>query len=145
MKCIEHSTQSKAELQEGNLKATSGRLELLDIFRHTQKPISVNGLFTILKKTGVDKVTLYRNVESLVKIGIVRQVRLKDRQAYYEMANHGHHHHVVCTVCGKIKDMSGCGINIVNKRFLKISGFSKITEHSLEFFGVCSSCAKSNV
>ncbi len=142
MKCIEHSSQSKAVLQEGKLKATSARLALLEIFRHTQKPISVSDLFVMLKKIGVDKVTLYRNVESLVKIGIIRQVRLKDRQAYYEMANHGHHHHVVCTSCGKIKDMSGCGINIVNKRFLKISGFAKITEHSLEFFGVCATCAK---
>lgn len=142
MKWAEHSTQSKAELQEGNLKATSARLELLDIFRHAQKPLSVNELFGLLKKLHIDKVTLYRNVESLVNIGILRQVRLKDRQAYYEMANHGHHHHVVCTRCGTIKDMSGCGINIVNKRFLKVSGFDKITEHSLEFFGICASCAK---
>lgn len=142
MKCDQHTKQSVAVLQENQLKATSARVELLDIFKHTHKPISVNDLFKSLKKLGIDKVTLYRNMESLVKVGVIRQVRLKDRQAYYEIASHGHHHHVVCTSCGKIKDMSGCGINIVNKKFLKIAGFSRINEHSLEFFGICASCAK---
>ncbi len=142
MKWDKHTKQSIAVLQENQLKATSARVELLDIFKHTQKPLSVGDIFKLLKKTGVDKVTLYRNMESLVQLGIIRQVRLKDRQAYYELAAHGHHHHVVCSTCGKIKDMSGCGINFVSKKFLKLSGFAKINEHSLEFFGICTSCAK---
>ncbi|MBI2037650.1 MAG: transcriptional repressor [Candidatus Magasanikbacteria bacterium] len=142
MKWDKHTKQSIEVLQENQLKATSARVELLDIFKHTQKPLSVTDIFKMFQKIGVDKVTLYRNMDSLVNLGIIRQVRLKDRQAYYELASHGHHHHVVCSQCGRIKDMSGCGINFVSKKFLKLSGFAKITEHSLEFFGVCASCMK---
>ncbi len=142
MKCEQHNQQSSAILKQSKLKSTGARLKLLDIFKHAKKPLSVNDIFSLLRDEKADKVTLYRNVESLAKIGVLEQIRLKDRQAYYELIEKEHHHHIICSHCGKIKDISKCAVSIINKNFIRSVGFSKLTEHSLEFFGVCSACAK---
>jgi Fur family transcriptional regulator, ferric uptake regulator len=137
--CPQHSSESKQQLKNGRLKITSARLSLLDIFKHGKKPISIK---KIAQSMGdVDLVTLYRNIESLKNLGVVKQINLKDRQAYYELAGGTHHHHLICTNCGKLADVKLPEKNL-SKTFLKNHGFAKITDHSLEFFGLCSSCAK---
>ncbi len=142
MNCQVHSKSDKAILQNSHLKVTPGRLELLDIFTHSKKPLSVKDIIAMHGRSKVDKVTVYRNIDTLEKLGVIKQVLSKDRQAYYELSNHGHHHHVVCIHCGKIKDLSKCGLDEVPIKVLKESGFAKITDHSFEFFGLCDSCAK---
>lgn len=142
MKCDQHNHQSAVILKENNLKSTGARLKLLDIFKHAKKPLSVSEIFLMLQDGSIDKVTLYRNVESLAQVGVLKRIRLKDRQAYYELVEKNHHHHIICSHCGKIKDITNCAVDIINKNFLRSVGFAKLTEHSLEFFGVCAVCAK---
>jgi Fur family ferric uptake transcriptional regulator len=136
--CKEHTIQSARQLKTGGLKITSARLMLLDILKHAKKPLSVKELTKNLG--GVDLVTLYRNIEALENLELVKKINLKDRQAYYELADDGrHHHHLICTNCGKLEDIEIPEIKL-SKTFLKNRGFSKVTEHSLEFFGLCSKC-----
>ena len=137
--CDQHTAESKQQLKTGGLKITTARLDLLDILKHAKKPLSIKDMARRLGE--VDLVTLYRNVECLQNLGIVKQINLKDRQAYYELAGGQHHHHIVCTNCGKLEDIQVQEINL-NKAFLKNHGFAKVTDHSLEFFGLCQSCVK---
>jgi len=139
--CKQHVDESTSQLKAGGLKITAARLSLLDLFKHAKKPLSVKEIAVKLKTSDVDPVTLYRNVESLENLGIIRQLRLQDRQAHYEIADN-HHHHLVCKICGKIVDVEGCKISVADKNFLKKNGFAKMTGHSLEFFGICNTCAK---
>ena len=135
--CGQHIEESKTQLKTGGLKITTARLDLLDILKHAKKPLSIKDIAQRLGE--VDLVTLYRNVESLQNLGIVKQINLKDRQAYYELAGGKHHHHLVCTNCGRLEDVQIEEIKL-NKTFLKNHGFAKITDHSLEFFGICTRC-----
>ncbi len=95
MKCEEHYEQSAAILKKGKLKSTGARLKLMDILKHAKKPLSVSDIFVLLKDKKADKVTLYRNVEALAELGVLKQIRLKDRQAYYELVEKNHHHHII--------------------------------------------------
>ncbi|MDR3643385.1 MAG: Fur family transcriptional regulator [Candidatus Doudnabacteria bacterium] len=135
--CNQHIAESKEQLKAGSLKITSARLTLLDILKHAKKPLSIKEIS--LRLGEVDLVTLYRNVESLQNLGIVKQINLKDRQAYYELSGGEHHHHLICTNCGKLEDVQVEEIKL-NKTFLKNHGFAKVTDHSLEFFGICKNC-----
>lgn len=139
--CPQHTTESKQQLKTGGLKVTPARLGLLDILKHTKKPLSIKDIAKKMGNGNVDLVTLYRNIESLEKLNIVKQIKLKDSQAYYEIAAGAHHHHLVCTNCGKLADVEIKEINL-NKTFLKKHGFAKVTDHSLEFFGLCDNCDK---
>ena len=98
--------------------------------------MSIKQIAQRLRDNNIDLVTLYRNVESLQKLGKVKQINLNDRQSYYELNGGIHHHHLVCTNCGRLEDIEVEEINL-NKAFLKNHGFAKVTDHSLEFFGIC--------
>ena len=140
--CPKHLKESKSQLKENGLKVTAARLGLLDVFKHTQKPLTIREISERLQKQEVDQVTLYRNVESLEHLGLVKKISLRDRGAYYELKTANHHHHLVCEVCGKMSDISGCKVTITGPKLLKNTGFAKISDHSLEFFGLCQACAK---
>ena len=137
--CPQHTTESKQQLKTGGLKITAARLDLLDSLKHAKKPLSVKEIARDLG--GSDLVTLYRNIESLENLGVIKQINLKDRQSYYELAGGRHHHHLVCTSCGKLADVEITELDL-KPNFLKNHGFAKVTDHSLEFFGLCNSCNK---
>ena len=138
--CGQHTLESKQQLKIGGLKITSARLGLLDMFKHAKTPLAVKDIAK--KFTGkTDLVTLYRNVESLENLGLIKKLSLNDRQAYYELAN-DHHHHLICENCHRIVDIKDCDVPGVEKNIKTYSGFATISRHSLEFFGLCKNCAK---
>lgn len=141
LSCVKHLKESQTQLKTNGLKVTSARLGLLDVFKHAKKPVSVKQLAKKLGKNAADVVTLYRNVEALADLGVLKMVRLNDKQIYYELAGGEHHHHLICTNCGKLEDVKMREINL-SKTFLKSHGFAKVTSHSLEFFGLCQACVK---
>ncbi len=127
-------------LHEAGFKATPARLALLDLFKKTGKPVSIKYIQEHLRTKDTDQATVYRMVNALLQSGIVKYVDLKHGHGHYELASSSHHHHVICEKCGKIQDVS-CDTKTLQAKILKSSGFSKINDHSLEFFGLCTSCA----
>jgi len=54
----------------------------------------------------------------------------------------GHHHHVVCALCGATVDFIDCDLGALEKRLARETGFV-MTGHLLEFYGTCPACRKS--
>jgi len=142
MKIPSSLNERKATLRQNKLKVTPARLAILDIFERNRHPLSVKDLAKKLSSTGIDTVTLYRNVESLQNLGLLKKILIDDKQTHYELSSQDHHHHIICKVCGKISDVSTCDVIVTGKDLLKTTGFAKVTEHSLEFFGICEGCFK---
>ena len=138
--CQEHFKESFVQLKSGGLKVTSARLSLLDIFKHAKKPVSVRQISRQLKQP--DVATLYRNIDALTDLGLIKKISLGKTEGYYELNAAKHHHHLICKVCGRIADVEGCKVSVADKNFASHHGFAKVTDHSLEFFGVCKLCAK---
>ncbi len=89
----------------------------------------------------VDLVTVYRTLQSLHAAELAHEVRFKDGVMRYELSG-GHHHHLVCTDCGVVEELEACDVEPLEKKVLKNSrGFKTISEHALEFFGLCNKCA----
>lgn len=138
--CKIHLNESKNQLKNGGLKITRTRLALLDIFKHAKKPLSIKNLAAKFRHARADLVTLYRNVEILLGLGLVRRIILSDKQAFYELSGE-HHHHLICQKCGKIRDVKICA-PAISKFVLKQAEFAQINSHSLEYFGICDNCEK---
>ncbi len=134
---------AKAILQEHGYRATLGRIRILELLRKQTKPRTVADLHQALSVKGVDQVTLYRALEAFNASRIVRRIDLGQGNAHsYELAD-THHHHVVCTDCGMIKDFEICDADTIADRALKqVRGFASISEHAFELFGLCITCAK---
>ena len=126
-------------LRSARLRATPKRIRLLEVLHIMGRPLSVDALHTQVK--GMDLVTVYRTMQAFVRAGLVREVRFKDAIVRYEFA-HGHHHHLVCTDCGVVEEIEACDVAPLEKNVLKHSHhFKTISEHALEFFGLCKKCA----
>ena len=137
--CKKHAPLLAKHLKNRGLKITGARLKILDILEHSTKPLTAKDIFKQLRLKA-DLATLYRNLESLSKLGLINEVKISSKEAYYENPNR-HHHHIVCESCGKMADVTNCKILLQNY-FLRQSGFSSVNRHSLEFFGQCLACAK---
>jgi Fur family ferric uptake transcriptional regulator len=53
----------------------------------------------------------------------------------------GHHHHLICSRCGRVVDFSDCDLSGLERRLAQENGF-KIEGHLLEFLGLCPACQK---
>jgi Fur family ferric uptake transcriptional regulator len=84
----------------------------------------------------VGLVTVYRALDLLGRLGIVRRLDLGDG-ARYELAR-DHHHHMICESCGDISEFDECPLD---PELLppKSAGF-EIRAHSLEVYGRCGAC-----
>lgn len=133
-------------LREAGLKATEPRLQVLTILRKAIKPLQPKQMLARLGKA-FDQATLYRVLGSFKEAGLIRQVDLRGDAPFYEIRPHGDdHHHIVCTECGKIADFEAClAEGLEEEAMSQAGGFSEITGHSFEFFGICKECKKKAV
>ncbi len=129
-------------LRESGHKATPGRLSLLQVLHAADTPLNIPEILKRLKG-GINQATVYRALESLSDVGMVRRVDMQHAHAHYELAvGNKHHHHLICKYCGKIEDVEHCDVNAIEATVLKKStSFATIQSHSLEFFGLCKKCA----
>ncbi len=85
-------------------------------------------------------VTVYRVVNLLVELGLVCHFNTGDSQSYIIRRPAGHHHHLICSECGKSVDFQGCDLESLERRLSRETGF-EIDKHFLEIYGRCPACA----
>lgn len=129
-------------LREAGLRATPGRRALLRILEEETRPVTVQALEKRMKGA-LNHVTVYRALEALAASGIVTRVNLEHDHAHYELiAGRPHHHHAICRDCGLIEDIEVPHPPSPEKEAQKrTKTFAFIERYSLEFFGLCRSCA----
>lgn len=131
-----------ALLRDNGLRATPGRIQLLEILSKESLPLPVERLKEKLKER-LDTVTVYRTLEALRSAGLVERTDLQHGHAHYELT-HGrpHHHHAICRTCGLIEDIEVPHTKDPAKDAASSAQkFSSIDSYALEFFGTCTRCA----
>jgi Fe2+ or Zn2+ uptake regulation protein len=88
---------------------------------------------------GLGRATLYRTLELLTELGIVRPIFVGEQGPTYIRAD-GAHHHLVCSHCGKIVDFDECVADELTEQLAARFHF-QITSHLLEFYGLCEQCS----
>ena len=51
--------------------------------------------------------TVYRRLQTLAEAGELDAIRVADGETAYQRCSDGHHHHLVCRVCGRTVEVSG--------------------------------------
>lgn len=110
--------------------------KIVNILSRVDKPVDA-GL--LIKKIGVNKTTVYRQIEKLLQNNIILEVEFGDGKKRYELKSLGHHHHIVCKKCGDLEDIE-LNEELLLKAVSNKTSF-KIESHNLEFFGVCRKCS----
>jgi Fe2+ or Zn2+ uptake regulation protein len=142
MKKTAEKLEFKSLLQKSGLRATPSRLAVLDVLHRSKKPLSAQRVIEEVKD-GMDQATVYRIFKDLLAKGLVRTIDLRHNHAHYELVRPDDHHHLICVKCGRIEDVHECGVEEMQAAVARRSKhFAAISNHSLEFYGLCKSCAK---
>ncbi len=91
------------------------------------------------KQPDVSLDTVYRNLTLMVSLGIVHEIFRSAGNAYEIVEPGHHHHHLVCTECGKTECIDICPMNKIYEKEAEKRGFL-VTGHVFEFYGLCWSC-----
>jgi Fur family ferric uptake transcriptional regulator len=91
------------------------------------------------RRLGLSRATLFRALDLLVELGVVERLDLPSGEHAYVECAPAHHHHVVCSRCGRTAEVDDTGLNEAVREIARTSGF-RIESHRLELFGLCRSC-----
>lgn len=116
--------------------AVSAALDAVQDFRSAQE------LHDLLKQRGenVGLTTVYRTLQTLAETGQVDVLRTGDGESVYRRCSSGHHHHLVCRVCGRAVEVEGPAVERWADKVAAQHGFVDVS-HTVEIFGVCPTCA----
>ena len=119
------------KLKENNLKKTKQRIEILNIINNLDLEATMK---KILEKTKIDKSTVYRTIETLLKSNIIEASINHKNELYYQIKEHKHY--IKCIKCHEKKEINICPISELEQK-----GF-KIVSHKIEIDGICNKCVR---
>lgn len=131
-----------AKLRQESRKITGPRRAILKILEQEARPLTNKEIFQALPKGNCDLATVYRSVQMLERLGVVKRFHFGEGAARYALMEEGcsgHRHHLVCTRCTRIVEIGECIVRELEERVVARSRFKAVT-HRLEFFGVCPAC-----
>jgi len=91
------------------------------------------------RRVGVGRATVFRTLEVLEELGAVERLDLPSGEHAYVGCEPSHHHHVVCSRCGRTSEIEDAGLRAVMRDVARQTGY-RVDEHRLELFGLCPTC-----
>jgi Fur family ferric uptake transcriptional regulator len=90
-------------------------------------------------RLGLGRATIFRSLEVLDELGLVERLDLPSGEHAFVACEPAHHHHVVCSSCGRTTGASDHGLERVASAIGAETGY-RIDTHRLELFGLCQGC-----
>lgn len=144
---IQQTTKSDAVeiftrfLERKKLRKTSERFAILEKAWSMQVHFDVDTLYKSLEQDAyhVSLATVYNTVDLLVDCGLLRKHQFSSQQAQYEVS-HGSHFHLLCTECGKVREVDATDIisQVMSHRYRAFTA----EYFSGSVYGVCSACMR---
>jgi Fur family peroxide stress response transcriptional regulator len=130
-------------LRDMGHRVTPQRLAVLKVLAESKDHPSVGMIYEQIKKEfpTTSLATVYKTITVLKELDEVLELGFADVGSRYDGNRPFPHPHVICTKCGAIVDPKFTNMEKMAAEMAKKSGF-KITNHRLDFFGLCPKCQK---
>lgn len=126
-------------LETKGIEKTPARVHILAAAMNSDIPLEATEVAAVIGDSA-HLATVYRTLERFVKAGILERIDFQEGKFRYEYVRH-HHHHAVCESCGKIENVEDAGIEEIESRVRRESGFL-VRRHAIELFGICNTCQR---
>lgn len=129
-------------LEQRKMRKTPERIAILNRLLTFQAHFTIDQLMQAMEQENfhVSLATLYNTVDLLLEAGLVRRHVFEGMLVQYEKAGVAPHSHLICTTCGKIKEVRDNNF-VAYMNAKKYTAFN--TDHySLYVYGTCSTCAR---
>jgi Fur family ferric uptake transcriptional regulator len=133
--------KARAMLKKARLYCTEARITILKVLMEAARPLRQDQVAEQVTRRTLNKVTIYRTLESLAAVGLVHRAFTQNRAWHFELADHCTekqcHPHFTCTNCGVthcLTDISVPIARIAGKGFV-------ISRQQVRLEGLCPACA----
>jgi Fur family transcriptional regulator, ferric uptake regulator len=128
-------------LDLGGYRLTAPRLAVADLIAQHDGHFTASELEDVARarRLGISRATLFRALDLLTELGVVERLDLPSGEHAYVPCAPAHHHHVVCSRCGRSTDVEDSGVAEAVAEIGRRSGY-RIESHRLELFGLCRHC-----
>jgi Fur family transcriptional regulator, zinc uptake regulator len=126
-------------LGENQLKRTKNREVLLDLFLENDRYLTAGMIkdFMESENPGISFDTIYRNLSTFTELGILEETELSGERHFRMHCDAGvHHHHFICTTCGKTQNIPDCPMDLIA---INLPNY-EIKGHKFEIYGKCPVC-----
>ncbi|WP_153733191.1 Fur family transcriptional regulator [Sporosarcina obsidiansis] len=126
-------------LLKHDYKRTKNREILLRFFDQVDRYVTAMDVRNAVEQDnpGISFDTIYRNLAVFSKLGILEETELNGERLFrMQCSSDGHHHHFICTTCGKTKSIPSCPMDSVT---VNLSDY-EIKGHKFEIYGRCPMC-----
>ena len=116
-------------------------IKVIGALKRQARFTSAQSVYQLLRKDGESTglATVYRTLQKAAAKNAVDVLRTDDGEALYRLCETGHHHHLVCTSCGKTIEVEGSSVERWANTVAKNHGFRAVT-HVVELSGLCAKC-----
>ena len=123
-------------------KITTRQKQLLEELKKCDDELSGQELHRQLLNSdkSMGLTTVYRNLQVLIKNGLIRSRHLPTGEVLYTPVDRDIHH-LTCVQCGETSKVEGCPIKEIHAPKKNTKKF-QLLFHTLEFFGICQNCYK---
>lgn len=128
-------------IKAAGYRLTAARRAILEVLVNSGGHLSADELAEQVQKVapGTGRMTVYRTLETLCQLGIVRPVYQGTGAAHYILMQDGHHHHLICDQCHVVIDFDDCLSHEMTQAISQRHNF-QIHSHLIELYGRCSAC-----
>jgi len=87
----------------------------------------------------IGRATIFRALDLFTELEVVERVDLPDGGHAYVPCEPVHHHHVVCSTCGRVTEIDDRGLAAAVEDVERATGW-QVEGHRLELYGRCPHC-----
>ena len=131
-------------LRDHGLPVTAQRTAIADIMLRSERHLSADDVALELtrRESGIGLATVYRTIELLLKSGLLVERDFGEGFRRYEPARDvPHHEHLLCTVCGKVREFRDERLERMTTLVAESHGYAR-QRHRLVIYGVCDDCQR---
>lgn len=132
---------SNEMLRKRGYRLTPQRYMILNVIQEADEHLSIDQILERVQQHNpqVSLSTIYRTLELLRELGLVRENRLPGEQPHYEVADGQAHHHLVCRRCRAIIHLDETLLGNLPAQLAEQQRFHDITL-DLVATGYCDTC-----
>ena len=90
------------------------------------------------RRLGIGRATIFRALDLFTDLNVLERLDLlSGEHAYVPCEPAGHHHHIVCSACGRVTEIEEVGLAL--EEIQRRTGW-QVESHRLELYGRCPRC-----
>jgi len=133
-----------AALDQAGYRLTEPRRAVADLISRRDGHFTAADLIDEARdrRLGIGRATIFRALELFTELNVLERLDLPTGEHAYVPCEPAHHHHVVCSRCGRTTEAEDHGLQAMVDEVARHTGY-RIDDHRLELYGLCPTCQDS--